>query len=290
MHLPQIHFLYTKLSCYPIQVIHCLPFQRTQHFLTSNIPQKKKKKILVIPMATLVLHGFLLLLCFLPLSTAMPPPNPLRCNQTGCFLYNSYGVWGDRKDCKGPNAVVYPTTEEELKSALANAKKNNLKVKVVTKFSHTIPKWACPPSSQNGVVLISSEKYNSNIDVDVANLKVTVDAGVGLRELIDKVEKLGLSLVTSPYWEGVTVAGLISTGAHGSSWWGKGGAVHDHVIGLRLIVGASESEGYAKIINLEGQEDNPLLNAAKVSLGMLGVISKVLLNYQYIYINFQIKV
>jgi FAD/FMN-containing dehydrogenase len=71
----------------------------------------------------------------------------------------------------------------------------------------------------------------------------------------------------------VSVGGVISTGAHGSSWWGKGGAVHDHVIGLNLIVPARESEGYAKIIRI-GAKD-PLLNAAKVSLGMLGVISKV---------------
>ncbi|MCD9638086.1 L-gulonolactone oxidase 3 [Datura stramonium] len=72
---------------------------------------------------------------------------------------------------------------------------------------------------------------------------------------------------------GRTVAGLISTGAHGSSWWGRGGAVHDHVIGLSLIVAAREFEGYAKIVRLTPQD--PLFNAATVSLGLLGIISKV---------------
>uniref|UniRef100_A0A5B7C0D8 L-gulonolactone oxidase n=1 Tax=Davidia involucrata TaxID=16924 RepID=A0A5B7C0D8_DAVIN len=204
---------------------------------------------------------------------AMPPPSPVQCNKTGCTLYNSYGVWGDRKDCHVPK-ILYPTTEEELRLAVANANKNKLKVKVVSKFSHTIPKLACPSERQSGnSILISTEKYNSTIKVDAANLAVTADSGVGLRALIDRVEEAGLSLVAAPYWEGVSVGGLISTGAHGSSWWGKGGAVHDHVVGLSLIVPAKESEGYAKIIRFNAQD--PLLNAAKVSLGMLGVISKV---------------
>ncbi|KAL6957427.1 L-gulonolactone oxidase 3 [Sarracenia purpurea var. burkii] len=212
---------------------------------------------------------------FLPLH-AMPPPPPLHCNQTDCTLYNSYGVWGDRKDCR-VRTTFYPTTEEELRLAVANATRAKLKVKVVTKFSHTIPKLACPSTAAavppGNSMLISTEKYDSRIVVDVPNLAVTADSGVGLREVIDAVEEAGLSLVAAPYWEGVSVGGVISTGGHGSSWWGKGGAVHDHVIGLSLIVPAKESEGFAKIIRLEPK--NPLFNAVKVSLGMLGVISQV---------------
>ncbi|KAL0283126.1 UNVERIFIED_CONTAM: L-gulonolactone oxidase 3 [Sesamum angustifolium] len=103
-------------------------------------------------------------------------------------------------------AVVYPTTEEELRSAVANANKNHLKVKVVSRFSHTIPKLACP-TNQSRAILISTEKYNTSIDVDVASMTVTADAGVGLRAVIDRVEAEGLSLVAAPYWEGVSVGG-----------------------------------------------------------------------------------
>lgn len=127
-------------------------------------------------------------------------------------------------------------------------------------------------------MLISTEKYDSRIEIDAASMTATVDAGVGLRQLINAVEEAGFSLVAAPYWEGVTVAGLISTGAHGSSWWGKGGSVHDHVVGVSVVVPASKSEGYAKILRLEGQD--PMLNAAKVSLGVLGAISKVKLSLE----------
>lgn len=204
---------------------------------------------------------------------ARTPQSPVQCNQSVCILHNSYGTWGDRKDCYALN-VTYPTTEEQLHLAVSYAVQNNLKAKVVTRFSHTIPKLACP---EKKALLISTEKYDSGIQIDAANLVVTVDAGVGLRKLIDEVEGNGFSLVAAPYWEGVTVGGLISTGAHGSSWWGKGGAVHDHVVGLSIIVPASKSEGYAKVLRLEAQD--PLFNAAKVSLGVLGAISKVSLLY-----------
>ncbi|KAI8568751.1 hypothetical protein RHMOL_Rhmol02G0224900 [Rhododendron molle] len=206
---------------------------------------------------------------------AMPPPPPVQCARTGsgCNLSNSYGVWGDREDCSVPT-VLYPTTEEELRLAVADAVKNNLKVKATTKFSHTIPKLACPSTKPAGnSILISTENYNSQIVVDRSNMAVTADSGVGLRALIDAVEAEGLSLAAAPYWEGVSVGGLISTGAHGSSWWGKGGAVHDHVIGISLVVPASGSQGYAKILRL-GEKD-PGFDAARVSLGLLGVISKV---------------
>ncbi|XP_027332387.1 L-gulonolactone oxidase 3 [Abrus precatorius] len=219
----------------------------------------------------------------------MVPQSPVQCDQSGCTLYNSYGAWGDRKDCSALN-VTYPTTEEQLRLAVSYAVQNKLKAKVVTKFSHTIPKLACPQGNNNNInnnnigngnatLLISTEKYDSGIEIDGANLAVTADAGVGLRQLIDAVEDAGFSLVAAPYWEGVTIGGLISTGGHGTSWWGKGGAVYDHVLGISIVVPASKSEGYAKILRLDAQD--PLLNAAKVSLGVLGAISKVKLSLEH---------
>ncbi|KAK9101013.1 hypothetical protein Scep_024443 [Stephania cephalantha] len=202
---------------------------------------------------------------------SMPPAPPVTCNATNCVLRNAYGTWGDRKDCWALS-VVYPTTEEEIRAAVGQANQKKLKVKSVGAFSHTIPKLACPDENS---LIISTAKYDSGIEIDAKGSTVTVDSGVSLRGLIDKVEEAGLSFVAAPYWEGVSVGGLISTGSHGSSWWGRGGAVHDHVVSVSLVVPAAASEGFAKVIRLDAK--NPLFNAAKVSLGVLGVISKVTL-------------
>ncbi|KAL2318211.1 hypothetical protein Fmac_032087 [Flemingia macrophylla] len=217
------------------------------------------------------LHCLLTILCSIRTVHSKIPQSPVECTVSGCTLSNAYGAWG----CSALNAT-YPTTEEQLRSAVSYAVRNNLKAKVVTRFSHTIPKLACP---QDPTLLISTENYDSGIQIDAVNSAVTVDAGVGLRRLIDAVEDAGFSLAAAPYWEGVSVAGLISTGAHGSSWWGRGGAVHDYVVGLSVVVPASESEGYAKVLRLESRD--PLLSAAKVSLGVLGAISKVKLSLEH---------
>uniref|UniRef100_A0A7N0URF0 L-gulonolactone oxidase n=1 Tax=Kalanchoe fedtschenkoi TaxID=63787 RepID=A0A7N0URF0_KALFE len=206
----------------------------------------------------------------------MPPEDPIRCDGSDCVLSNAYGSWLDRRDCH-VSKVAYPATEQELVALVAGASKNSQKVKVVSAFSHTIPKLACPDQTP-GALLISTAKYNSNIELDLDDMAVTADAGVGLRSLIDRVEEANVSLAASPYWEGVSIGGLISTGSHGSSWWGRGGSVHDHVVGLILVVPASASEGHAKVLNLK--EGDPLLKAAKVSLGLLGVISKVKLRLE----------
>ncbi|MCL7024187.1 hypothetical protein MKW94_004435 [Papaver nudicaule] len=115
-------------------------------------------------------------------TNAMPPPSPVECDRNDCTLYNAYGVWDDRKDCR-VQSVMYPETEEELLLAVAEANKKELKVKI--------------------------------------NMTVTVDSGVGLRNLIDKVEEAGLSLVGSPYWEGLSIGGILSTGAHGRAKEGQ---------------------------------------------------------------------
>ncbi|MQM18863.1 hypothetical protein Taro_051861 [Colocasia esculenta] len=233
------------------------------------------------PRLALLLCPLLVAAVFAPAGTvlAKPPGPAVVCDGggAGCVVSNAYGAWGDRKQCSA-SAVVYPTTEEELRAAVARASRDNLKVKAVSGFSHTMPKLSCP-SSAGETLLISTARYNSHIEVDVEKRVVTVDAGVGLRGLVDAVEAAGLSLVAAPYWEGVSIGGLISTGAHGSSWWGRGGAVHDHVVGLRLVVPAGRSEGFAKVVSLDGRDD-ALFNAARVSLGLLGLISKVTLSLE----------
>ncbi|KAL1202224.1 L-gulonolactone oxidase 3 [Cardamine amara subsp. amara] len=78
----------------------------------------------------------------------------------------------------------------------------------------------------------------------------------------------------------MTLEGHIKIFSHKKISSGRGGSVHDHVVGISLVVPADSSEGFAKVIRIEEGRDDKLLNAVKVSLGVLGVISKVKLSIE----------
>ncbi|KAL5572197.1 hypothetical protein UlMin_021794 [Ulmus minor] len=209
--------------------------------------------------------------------TATPPEDPIKCSRGNktCSVTNSYGIFPDRSLCQAGSAA-YPATEDDLVAVVANATMKRLKIKVATRFSHSIPKLVCL-SGEEGL-LISTKNLNRVLNIDTARMEMTVESGVTLRQLISEAAKAGLALPYTPYWWGLTVGGMLGTGAHGSSLWGKGSSVHDYVVALKIVSPGGPGDGFVKVRLLkDGDKD---LDAAKVSLGVLGVISQVTLKLQ----------
>ncbi|BBN13768.1 L-gulonolactone oxidase [Marchantia polymorpha subsp. ruderalis] len=196
----------------------------------------------------------------------------------GCSVTNYLREFPDRSQCRAA-AVVYPSTEQELVAAVAQAVRNGQKMRVVSKGSHSIPKLVCPGGNGTGLI-ISTRDYDQNIVVDRAAQTATLDAGVRLKPFVDTVAGYGLAFPHLPYWAGLSISGVLATGAHGSGLWGKGSGVYEYVTAMRLVVPASAAEGYAKVISLVAGQDDELLNAARVSLGVLGVVSTITLQLQ----------
>ncbi|KAM7508534.1 hypothetical protein LguiA_018987 [Lonicera macranthoides] len=196
-----------------------------------------------------------------------PPEDPIKCSSknSNCTITNSYGSFPDRTICRAVE-VKYPTTEQELIEAVATATKKKIKVKVSTRYSHSIPKLVCPDGEDG--LLISTKYLNRTLRIDAENMTMTVESGLVLRELIKEAAEAGLALPYTPYWWGLSIGGLMGTGAHGSTLWGKGSSVHDYVVEVRIVTPAGPEDGYAKVRRLvDGDEE---LNAVKVSLGVLG--------------------
>ncbi|CAN1319409.1 Probable L-gulonolactone oxidase 6 [Linum perenne] len=212
-------------------------------------------------------------------ASSTAPEDPIRCtspNNTNCTITNSYGSFPDRSTCRASNAA-YPTNEKELIAVVADTTRERRKMKVATRYSHTIPKLVCPDGEDG--LLVSTKYLDRVLVVDKEEMTMSVESGVTLRKLIEEAAKAGMALPYTPYWWGLTVGGMLGTGAHGSSLWGrKGSAIHDYVVEITLVSPGFAKDGYVKVRTLKETDDE--INAAKLSLGVLGVISKVTLKLQ----------
>ncbi|TYG41013.1 hypothetical protein ES288_D12G141400v1, partial [Gossypium darwinii] len=200
------------------------------------------------------LNALVLLKCLFLLVVLVgcsPPGEPVKCStkDSNCTVTNSYGAFPDRTVCRAGN-VVYPTSEQELVFIVSAATEAQRKMKVVTHFSHSIPKLVCP-DGQDGL-LISTKNLNRVVKINLAAMTMTVESGVTL------------AWHYAPYWWGLTIGGLLGTEAHGSSLWEKGSSVHDYVVEMRIVSPANAEDGYANLWVLN--ESDKDLDAAKVTL------------------------
>ncbi|GFY97887.1 D-arabinono-1,4-lactone oxidase family protein [Actinidia rufa] len=121
-----------------------------------------------------------------------PPEDPIKYSfqHQDCTITNSYGACPDRSVCRAAE-VAYPTTEEEIISVVATATMNKRKMKVATRFSHSIPKLVCPDSEDG--LLISTKFLNRVLEIDRLSMTMRVESGVTLRQLIHEAAEAGMA-------------------------------------------------------------------------------------------------
>ena len=209
-------------------------------------------------------------------STRISLPPPERHEDSGWTLSNYQGIWTDGRPCRAARAV-YPATEADIRDSVSEAVRHGLKMKVATSVGYSTSKISCPDGDE-GLIISLRDYVPQPVFVNSTDMTATVDAAMQLRDFVRELAGHGFTLPHTPLWDGVSVGGAIATGSHGSGFFMRGSSVSEYVVGARVVVPAPPEDGYARVLDIGSSSDpheKALLEAVKMSLGVLGVLSKV---------------
>src|SRR3954466_8173384 len=170
--------------------------------------------------------------------------------------------WAGNQAC-APFVQERPSSEHELVQIVKQAAANDRRVKVVG-AGHSFTGIACTDGH-----LVELSDYGRVLAHDPANHTVTVQAGIQLATLSDELDQRGLALENMGDIAYQSIAGATSTATHGTGT--NFGNISSRIVGLRLIAGDGS-------IGEATPTQNPeVLDAARVGVGALGIVSTVTL-------------
>lgn len=117
--------------------------------------------------------------------------------------------------------------------------------------------------------IVSLRNFEGLISHDGQAMTATLGAGTKLGSIGALLDPLGQALPNMPDIDEQSIAGAIGTGTHGTGE--KLGAVHSYLTSLRLVTPTGE------VIDCSRSQRPEIFDAARVSLGALGVITQVTL-------------
>lgn len=162
-----------------------------------------------------------------------------------------------------PSRAARPTSAAEVAVLLREASDNGSTAKAIgTRHSFT------GAAATHGVQIVM-ELLSGVIDVDQATRRVRVRSGTKLADLNQLLHGHGLALANHGNIDQQTLAGAIATGTHGSG--ARYGVMSTFVKSLQLAT----PDG--SLVECSPEQDPDLFDAARVSLGALGVVTEVTL-------------
>lgn len=165
------------------------------------------------------------------------------------------GVWKSWNDNLVYNYkhLYKVTTEEELQNVIAKTEK--------VRFFGT--KQSSADIASGVDTLIDMLEYNKIIGYNDAERTITVQAGMILGDMLEAIEAKGWCIPCLPDINTITIGGALATGTHGTS----GKLLCEYMTSCRLVL----ADGTVKEVNA----NDALIDAVRVSLGVLGVMSTV---------------
>ena len=119
--------------------------------------------------------------------------------------------------------------------------------------------------------LIDMNSYNKILSYDDENCTITAQSGIKLGDFIEAIEAKGWCIPCLPDINTVSLGGALATGTHGTS----GKLLCEYMTACRLVL----ADGSIKVVR-EGEQ---LMDALRVSIGSLGVMSTITFKCEPIY-------
>lgn len=168
-----------------------------------------------------------------------------------------------------PEQIAYPANEEELAQLIRECAETG-KTPRVAGSGHSFTALMA-----DATVVISLDKMTGLIDVDPEARTATAWAGTRLKDLGEMLHTHGLAMENLGDIDVQSLAGAISTGTHGTGT--AFGTIATQVIGLTLVTARGE------ILTCSEGMYPEIFKAAQVSLGSLGIITRITLRLKPAY-------
>ena len=171
-----------------------------------------------------------------------------------------------------PKAVVIPTSVQEMQDVLQLAVKQGLSIMPAGAGT----KLGIGNLPEKVDVVLATTHLNSVVEYEPADLTVTVEAGIRLRDLQTELSKHRQYLALDPpYADRCTIGGIVATNASGSLRL-RHGTARNQVLGLRVARadGTVVKSGGKVVKNVAGYDLNKLYIGG---FGTLGIITEVTL-------------
>lgn len=182
-------------------------------------------------------------------------------------------TWAGTFSCR-PLAIFQPSNVEEIQELIRQAKLN--KKTIMTVGSGHSPsdltmtnEWLCNLDKFDKV-LKQEEFYGPTADGNSKEVKfvdLTVEAGIRIFQLNDYLKEHQLAIQNLGSISDQSIAGLISTGTHGSSQY--------HGLVSQQVVSIIIANGEGELVECSSVKNPKLFRAALLSLGKIGIITQV---------------
>ncbi len=168
--------------------------------------------------------------------------------------------------------TVYNTNQVSKVAAFANERN----IPLTTRGSGTGLVGACVP--MHGGILLDMTKMNKILELDEANLTLTVEPGVLLMEIYEYVEPKGFFYAPDPGEKSATIGGNIATNAGGMRAV-KYGVTRDWVRALEVVLADGSIEQFGRKV-VKDSTGYSMKNLMIGSEGTLGIITKAVLKLE----------